>query len=535
MIRKLIFLQFLVLFPFLGNSQNLFSVKNHRLEATENKGLYTTDSSYHTSINLNSPILNSRIRKARKANIKSSKFGFSSWFGRKALDESLAVYKGENYEIRIDPIVNLQLGSETQSEGLKYMNTRGLSIQGSLGDKITFSSSFMENQAVFPTYIDDFANQWEVAPQLGFVRKFGENGHDFGRASGEVNYRPNSIFTLTAGQGTNFFGEGYRSMLLSDASYNYPFLRIQTQFGRVKYVNLWAQMSDVRKDQRSSLIFPKKYLASHYLSIDITKRWNMSFFEAIVLSDTLQQRKMDVSFFNPIIFYRPVEFAVGSAIGNALLGMSSSYKIINGIQVYTQFVLDEFTGSEILAGTGYWGNKYGFQIGIKSFDVFGIKGLFARVEYNSATPYTYSHLVPLGNYAHYSQSLAHPWGANFIETLVHLQYNYDRWELEARFHFGQMGLDTAGSNWGSNIYLSYQSREREYDNEIGQGVPTNLSFVALRASWLVNPASNLKVELGARIRNLESSIKSTSPISTGSSTYIYFGLRTELFNQYYDF
>lgn len=535
MTRKLIFLQFLVLFPFLGNSQNLFSAKNHRLEAIENKGLYTTDSSYHTSINLNSPVLNSRIRKARLANIQSKKIGYSSWFGRKAFDESLAVFKGENFEIRIDPLVNLQLGSETESDGLKYMNTRGFSIQGSLGDKITFSSSFIENQAVFPTYINDFANQWQVAPQLGFVRIFGENGHDFSRASGEVNYRPNSIFTLTAGQGTNFFGEGYRSMLLSDAAYNYPFLRIQTQFGRVKYVNLWAQMSDVRKDQRRSLIFPKKYFASHYLSIDITKRWNLSFFEAIVLSDTLQQRKMDVSFFNPIIFYRPVEFAIGSAAGNALLGIATSYKIKSGYQVYSQFVLDEFTSSEFFAQKGYWGNKFGFQLGFKAFDLFGIEGLFTRMEFNTATPYTYSHLVSLGNYAHYSQSLAHPWGANFREYLLHFQYNHKRWEFEFRYHFGLMGLDIEDSNWGSNIYLPYNTREQDYNNSIGQGNPAYLNYLALRVSWLVNPESNLKVELGTRIRSLESKVSYTSPISVGSSTYIYFGLRTELFNEYYDF
>lgn len=535
MIRKITFLRLLIFIPIFSQAQNLYSPKNHRLDVVQNKELYSTDSSYHTSINLNSTILNPILRKEKEKRMEALKIGYKSWLGRKAFDESLAHFQGENFELLINPLVNFQFGNESETGNNLFTNSRGFAIEGRLGQKFTFSSSFIETQAIFPNYIDDFVNLWNVAPQQGFTRTFGDNGHDFNMASGEINFKPNEIFTLTAGQGRNFFGEGYRSMLLSDATFNYPFFRIETTFGRVKYVNLWAQMYDVRKEVAPNNIFLKKSLASHYLSIDITNRWNLSFFEAIILSDTLQNRRMDVAFYNPIIFFRPVEFSVGSNAGNALLGIASSYKIKKGLQVYSQFVLDEFTGSEFFAGTGYWGNKYGLQLGIKGYDLFGLEGLFARVEYNKATPMTYSHLVPLGNYAHYSQSLAHPWGANFEEYLVHLQYNYKRWEFEARIHFGFIGLDTAGSNWGSNIYLSYRTREQDYDNSTGQGVPATMSFIALRASWLVNPASNLKVELGTRLRNLNSDITSTSPVSTGSSSYVYFGLRTEIFNQYYDF
>lgn len=535
MIRRLLILQILLLFPFLGKTQNLYSAKNHRLDVLFYKNLYNTDSSFHTGLNLNSSVLNPILKEAHDKHRKSLKFAFKSWLGRKAFDESLAYIKGDNFEFSLNPIVNLQIGSETEFTGIKFRNTRGIYIQGRLGKKITFASSFVENQAIFPSYIDDFTRQWQVAPQMGHARKFGDNGHDFNRPSGEINYQPNDIFIITAGQGNHFFGEGYRSMQLSDATFNYPFLRVQTQFGRVKYVNLWAQLFDVTGPQSSSLVFLKKSMASHYLSIDITNKWNLSFFESIILADTLQQRKMDVSFFNPIIFYRPVEYAVGSGTGNALLGLSSSYKIKDGYQAYGQFVLDEFTASEFFANDGYWANKYGIQLGLKAYDFLGIEGLFSRFEFNTAPPYTYSHLVTLKNYAHYSQSLAHPWGANFEEYLLHFQYNHKRWEFELRLHYGTLGLDTLGSNWGSNVYLSYGDRQRDYGNFTGQGVKGKLTFISLRASWLVNPESNLKVELGTRIRNLDSNISSTSPVSTGSSTYIYFGLRTEFFNEYYDF
>ena len=148
-------------------------------------------------------------------------------------------------------------------------------------------------------------------------------------ASGELTYTPDNIFSITLGQGRNFFGEGYRSMMLSDAAFNYPFLRIETTFWKVKYTNLWAQLYDVRPEAQLSTNggYAKKYLSSHYLSINLTTRWNLSFFEAIVVGDTAQQEGVDISFFNPIIFYRPVEFAVGSQSGNALLGLGTSYKL----------------------------------------------------------------------------------------------------------------------------------------------------------------------------------------------------------------
>ena len=64
-------------------------------------------------------------------------------------------------------------------------------------------------------------------------------------SSGYVIYRPNNMFTLQFGHGKHFIGNGYRSLLLSDNSFNYPFLRIQTTFGKIQYTNLYAELQDI--------------------------------------------------------------------------------------------------------------------------------------------------------------------------------------------------------------------------------------------------------------------------------------------------
>ena len=102
---------------------------------------------------------------------------------------------------------------------------------------------------------------------------------------------------------------------------------------------------------------------------------------------------------------------------------------------------------------GQWVNKFGWQLGLKYYNSFGISGLFTRLEYNAARPYTYSHRNVLTNYGHYAQPLAHPWGANFHEGLAQAVYQHGRWEFEARFNFGLMGLDT-NSRLGGR-YLSF--------------------------------------------------------------------------------
>ncbi len=530
-----------LLFLFFSSSlfgQYQYQRLNHIRGLRNTAPLYNTGADVHTSMQpFDTWEMDSVIIKGHESWQQTLSFGYRKWLWRKAFQEHLVDVSGKNFWFTIDPVVNFQVGTDLENSGdFKYVNTRGFTIEGRLGKKVSFTSSYLENQADFPGYIADYTRYRNVVPGQGFARPFGNGGFDFGIPSGEVTFTPDEIFSITAGQGRNFFGEGYRSMFLSDAAFNYPFLRIETTFWKIKYTNLWAQLYDVRPQAQvsSNGAYAKKYLSSHYLSININSRWNLSFFEAIVTGDTAQQEGIDISFFNPVIFYRPVEFAVGSRSGNAHIGIASSYKIADGLQGYGQFLLDEFILERLLDGDGFWANKFAWQIGLKYYNAFGVEGLFTRLEYNGARPYTYSHRNALTNYGHYGQPLAHPWGANFNEALAQLVYQKGRWEFEARFHLGNIGLDTNGSDWGTDIYISSNEREQQLGNETGQGLEGIYSYVLLRAGWLVNPASGLKVELGARLRNL-SADGNTLPFSAGQSNYLFVGLRTEFFNTYYDF
>lgn len=494
--------------------------------------LYRLDREVHTSIR---PLMRAEVDSGPTFTQVPNK----GWWHRKWWHESLVQVEDPKYAIRIDPVVNLQLGGEMGEEDYRYINTRGYLLEGRIGQKFTFFSAFQENQARFADYIHHYAGQRRVVPgQSSGVRGFGTGGLDYTYIEGQISYQPNEFFAFTAGQGRNFFGEGYRSMLLSDGQFSYPFFRIETSFWKFRYVNLWAQMYDVRRAaQVSQGNYARKYLSSHYLSINITPRLNLAVFEAIVFGDTTQMEGLDVSFLNPIIFYRPVEFAVGSFNGNALLGGALSYKTFEKQQAYAQFVLDEFQLSSILAQEGSWVNKYAWQFGYKMYDAWGVKGLFQRLEYNAARPYTFSHREVLTNYAHYGSPLAHPWGANFHEFIFHTLWQGKRWGMSAQFNFGRTGADRRGENWGSDVYLPYETREQDLGNDFAQGVSGNYFFAQLGGSYLINPSSGLRFELGYRYRNFrpdEAISGNTTPMLNQESALFFLGLRTDLFNQYYD-
>ena len=65
-----------------------------------------------------------------------------------------------------------------------------------------------------------------------------------------------------------------------------------------------------------------------------------------------------MSFVNPIIFYRSVEFASSARSGNALLGLTYKYKWSNQIIFYGLFILDDLSLGDVKKGDNSWKNKY---------------------------------------------------------------------------------------------------------------------------------------------------------------------------------
>lgn len=469
-----------------------------------------------------------------------------SWFGRKLWNENLVEIQGEGYWFTLNPILDLRIGKDTDSKSTyTFVNTRGVQVQGALGKQITFTSSIYESQGRFADYYNAYAVSLKpsggnpaIIPGIGIAKQFKEDAFDFPLAEANIKFKPNEFLDLQLGYGRNFIGDGYRSLLQSDAASPYPYFKINTTFWKIKYTNTYMWLKDVRPDVTLDGTYATKYMASHYLSYNVSKRVNIGLFESVVWANT-NNRGFDVNFVNPIIFYRAVEFSSSSKSGNAVLGATARYKWNNQINFYGQFLLDEFAIGDVKASNKSWRNKFGYQIGAKYYDAFKVKNLLLQLEYNQVRPYVYSHSNPLTNYAHNNQSMGHAWGGNFRELLAIARYFNGRYFGEAKLIYGERGFDfnttNDTSNYGGNIYLSYEDN-RPFDTgvSVAQGNTANVLIADIQFGYLVNPSSNLKLFGSFLYRNFEPKI-TTETTMKSNTTWFSVGVRSDLFNWYFDY
>lgn len=520
-------------------SQKLFLPLNRYLHNRYNESLNRKEVGFHTSVK---PYLQSELDSVVAPDsiygFHPYKIGIKSRIGRiwnGFINDHLVHVDTGDFELTIDPLFNFEIGRDIQNDDKAYVNTRGILVTGSIGKNFSFFSSFYENQAVFISYIDEYIDTNKVVPGQGESKPFKARGHDYSMASGYISYSPSRYFNFQFGHGKNFIGDGYRSLLLSDNAFNYPFLKITTTIWKIKYVNLFAQFQDIRVLNASVLGrgYPKKFGSFHYLSWNVSKRFQLGLFESIIWqgSDSTHNRGFDFNYLNPVIFYRSVEFSLGSP-DNALIGLNGKFKVTDKFYVFGQFILDDFKLSEFRKEKSSYHQKYGFQLGMKMMDLLKIPRLSLHSEFNYVMPYTYAHRLSAQNYGHYNQALAHPLGANFKESVSFLSYQYRRFFIETKFLYAIYGADSLGKNFGKNIYApeyDLMTSPLSSDNTVGQGVKTNLIHAGVKLAYIVNPKLNMRIEVNYVHRHESSALQSRK------TDFISLGIKTALNNFYYDF
>ncbi|MGN7719982.1 hypothetical protein [Chitinophaga sp. 22620] len=460
-----------------------------------------------------------------------------SWFHRKLFKEHLFEFREPDFNVFIDFLPDFQVGRSNQDKTL-WLNTRGATVFGNIGKKFYFESSFYENQGVFPVYLDSFVAKRRVIPGQGLIKYNDVIGksYDFSYVNALISYTPSKYVNFTLGYGNNSYGDGYRSMILSDIGFSYPYLKITANLGQFQYTSMWAQFMDVSSrsfnQAYEDLGYPKKWGVFHFLDWNATKKLTIGLFDAVIWadSDSLgRKRGFDWTYLNPIIFLRPAEYSGGSS-DNAMVGMNIKYKLFPKVTAYGQLVLDEFKLKEFFGGDGWWGNKWSAQLGFRSFDLFKVNKLDLQGELNVSRPYTYTFRNGQGNYAHYNQSLAHPMGANFLETLGIASYTFKRWYFRGQVQYAQYGLDyTKAISMGQDIFKSYDLRTSDYGNKMFQGLKTDFLYGQGTIAFVLNPKYNLRLEASVAGRQEKNNLY------TNRELIFSFGLRSTFRQFYYDF
>jgi len=441
-----------------------------------------------------------------------------------------------DFHLRVNPMLHVALGPEQGSSGLVFLNQRGLEVRGDLDGRVYFYTNILETQARFPDYVNQWIGAYQSVPGAGFFKNYNseffkvDNGYDFNLAHAYIGARVTKHIDLQLGHGQHQIGNGYRSLFLSDAGNYTYFLKFNTRVWRLHYQNLFLELSPISTavPRPPNTLLHKKFIAAHYLNFQATPNLAFGFFEATVFN---RSRQFELQYLNPVILYRSVEGMIGSP-DNVLLGFDARWNFLHRFQLYGQVLIDEFLFSALYKPEekGWWGNKFGWQAGLKYINAFGLDHLDLQVEYNTVRPYTYSSFDSLNSYTHYNQPLAHPLWANFKELVGIARYQpHPRWFLTARLMVARTGENPEFENLGANPLLGNSSRQQDYGNVTGQGIRSTISLIGLDANWQLGHNLYLEARMFLRHKNSADAVRD---LDTG---YFTLGIRWNVWNRNPDF
>ena len=489
---------------------------------TDSTQLYDTEYDWHQRMHV--------LVDDSYAQIQGAKGVFNTFYKN---GRDLFAHQSDNFQIYVNPFVHFAGGLEAHTfnspdwESIALsVNTRGLVVRGSVFDKIGYYTEITENLTRFPQFIyRPYESEGYVQGET-FVREFrGENALDYFGSRAYLTFQPVQGLRVKFGRDRAFWGNGFQSLMLNDQAPDYLFLNFRARFWKLEYTTQLMQLLEfIPNKQDGEGTFPRKYAALHQLSFQPNDRLSIGLFESVIFNPFLAngRRGFELQYLNPLIFFQSIEEVSGSP-DNSFLGLTWKYNFLKHFQSYGQFLLDDYNFSRRDEGSGYWGNKFGYQVGVKYIDAFTIPTLDLQFEYNRIRPYTYQHFNVSANYAHFAQSLGHSNGANLSDwQFIVRMHPFPAWNLHLAYRSQRQGVDGGTTNYGGDINRSYTvNRFRDFDNEIAQGNLFEISQLYGRLTCqLWNTDAYLEVEGRYRTENEQRSVYILGGLRVGIPTRV---------------
>ncbi len=516
-----------------SNAQAVYLPQSYLLYQKFNGDIYSTKSSFHTSLRpfLIDSLINRTYDSVMNIGVSDQR---KTWFSRKLFNEHLFDVQTKDYTFYGDVIADLQLGRDFSGKRSTYLNSRGFQFGGTVGTKFSFYTSGFEDQGKFPTYYNDVVNANGFIPGQAYARNYigqARNSQDWSYVTAIASYTPIKQLNITLGQDKMFVGDGYRSLLLSDYAANMPLLRLTANLGSVQYMMAWAYLEDLKAPKFDELgSNRRKWALFHYVDWNVSNRVSLGFFNALITPEADDQgnrRGFDVNFINPLVFSSGLGSS-GSPKDNVFMGFTGKYKIFDKTAIYGQLLLDKFKFNNFFSGNNL-DNTNGIQLGIRGADIFKVNRLNYLFEFNTVKPYTYTNSNTLNNYTFFGDPLAHPFGANFREFLGIVNYSIGRFDFQCQLDYGKYGLDANATDNNGKLLTKPDPVNPTPTPAFGQGISTQLYYGEGTVSFLVNPKTNLRIEIGGIYR------QEKNALNDNKTTLVTFGVKSGFRNLYHDF
>lgn len=472
----------------------------------------------------------------QRSNLQDTTLNFKTFFSAKAkTNPGYLGVKREDFSFFVTPVLNIQFGKDNNVKKELFNGSRGFYARGKLTKNIGYYTYYATNQERDPLYAQQYEQNRNGLPGAGFYRVgltagSQDDTYDYFDARGGINFKIAKGIQGEFAYDKVFIGNGVRSLIISDFSNSFLFFKINTRIWKLNYYNLFAQQVQTFVPNGSNPLRTKKYMAMHYLDFQVKKWLNIGFFENIMFAGRNNGNGFDLSYLNPVIFYRAAELENGSP-DKVTLGLNVKANLFKNTQLYGQFILNEFLFNELINySRGASVNKQALQMGLKHIDLFGIKNLDIQGEVNIIRPFVYSHYDSASSFTHYNQPLAHPAGANLREFIAIAKYQpLPKLTLQGKLIYYEQGLDSAGLNFGANVFRNYRDAPRFYGFYIGSGILAKTMLANFSATYEVLP--NIFLDANASIRTFK---RADAP-TTFKSNFFTLGVRMNIQRRTFDF
>lgn len=507
-----IFFSFLLASKILGQEYRVLPIESYFKDVS-----FFTDSSFAPIF----PVANNQVNyygAAKEQKVRYSDLGYYIY-----QRELIQVVKN-NGALWISPILDIQMGREQGDTNMRqYLNVRGLRIEGSMKNKVFFSGSFYENQAILPYYVQQYVtNRGEfypnaadssyyqvnaVIPGSARTKPFKINGFDYAYATGMVQWQVLKSLSVSVGNNPIFVGSGYRSVIYSDNSLPTMNFRINYSLGKKWNFQLirmqGLNMLRVPYSSNGEALYERKALSIGSIYFQPTEHLRIGLIEGGTWTrgDSIQKQAVEGGFYIPVPGAATIQEGINGK-SYAYLGLDLNWRFWK-VLLYGQYGRNPYSKSSDVG-----------QIGIRYWP-FKSPNYLLHVEYNHTSSLAYQSSNPRINYSNFNLPIGHPMGAGVDELVIRIRAEWNHLFISS----------------STNYYVNQSSNYRQLlpVYESNANVNQQVFYENLELGYNFNHIYGLEIFGSARLRMVN------NPLQNGQSYWFNVGIRTALNNHYFDF
>ena len=422
---------------------------------------------------------------------------YDGFIMRRLKNEHLVEIRKADFTLNADITLNLEAGRDRReiTPRTLYVNSRGYNVNGTVGERFFYSTTFFENQARLPQYLDSVVSTRGSVPGYARVKDFNTSetfDYDYSVATGYAGVAITEGSFIQFGHDRQFIGHGHRSLLLSDGSSPYTFVRGQVSLwkNRITYGTTYAMRQTLNRVapnyNNKEAMFQRDYWKFSYLEFQPWWWISLGAFTSTDFGSTEQ--------------FVPITLAKKSDLYPS--GIDLAVRPFVPLEFYAQW----------MAQYGKTGLQVGYNLNID----LGELRISNRMEYNTVESYAYIGPIPWPNmiaeydtYSHMGQPLGYNLGPGASEFIGKLDLTWR--DLIFSVQYNGMNVSQGWKQWNS------AERSREVD------------FFRTELGYLINPKTNMQAVFGIINRNEDALVGGIH------DNYVYFAFRTQLLNRYVDY